>query len=71
MCFVPQFSVHKMAVPLSQRCSEDKALKPMRCCGVKLRGYARKLFEPPPMANLSGKKLLAFKLVKWHCFANG
>lgn len=40
MCFVSQFSMHKMgmvAVPLSQ------ALTPMRCCDMKLQGCERYL----------------------------
>lgn len=65
MCFVSQFSVHKMgmmAVPLSQACSEDKALTPMRCCDMKLRGYARKIFEPPSVAQLLNTQQSSFVL---------
>lgn len=49
VCFLPPFFMQKtgmMAVPLSQAWSEDKALMPVRCCNIKLRGYARKVFEP-------------------------
>lgn len=52
VCFVPQFSVQKMgmmAVPLSQTCSEDMSLEPMRCCNMKQASCKK---DPPPVAQL-------------------